>query len=33
MLKKVFGRNAAVWPAIEEAMQSVWADIDARHSL
>lgn len=33
MLRKVFGKNSAVWPAIEASLESVWADIDSRHSL
>ncbi len=31
MLRKVFGRDANVWPAIEAALESAWADIEAKH--
>jgi len=31
MLKKVFGRDANVWPAIEAVVESTFADIEAKH--
>ena len=33
MLKKVFGRDSNVWPAIEAALESAWADIEAKHQV
>lgn len=30
-LRKVFGRDANVWPAIEAVVESVFADIEAKH--
>ncbi len=30
-LRKVFGRDANVWPAIEATVESVFADIEAKH--
>jgi hypothetical protein len=32
LLRKVFGNNAAVWPAIEATLESAWADIETRHA-
>jgi hypothetical protein len=31
-LRKVFGRDANVWPAIEATVESVFADIEAKHA-
>ena len=31
MLRKVFGRDANVWPAIEATVESVFAEIEAKH--
>jgi hypothetical protein len=31
-LRKVFGRDANVWPAIEATLEGCFADIDAKHS-
>jgi hypothetical protein len=31
LLRKVFGSNASVWPAIEATLESAWADIEAKH--
>lgn len=31
MLRKVFGRDGNVWPAIEAAVEAAWADIETRH--
>jgi len=31
-LRKVFGRDANVWPAVEAVIESVFAEIDAKHS-
>ena len=31
MLKKVFGRDANVWPASEAVVESTFADIEAKH--
>lgn len=31
LLRKVFGGNAAIWPAIEATLESAWADIEAKH--
>jgi hypothetical protein len=30
-LRKVYGRDATVWPAIEATVEASWADIEARH--
>lgn len=32
-LRKIFGRNGAVWPAIEATLEATYADIEARHAL
>jgi hypothetical protein len=32
-LRKIFGRNGSVWPAIEATLEATYADIEARHSL
>ena len=31
LLRKVFGRDTNVWPAIEATLESAWADIESRH--
>ncbi|MCE2838552.1 MAG: hypothetical protein LW834_16635 [Cyanobium sp. 49614_E6] len=31
MLRKVFGRDTNVWPAIEATVESVFAEIEAKH--
>lgn len=31
LLRKVFGRDTNVWPAIEATLESAWADIEAKH--
>lgn len=31
LLRKVWGRDANVWPAIEATLESAWADIESRH--
>jgi hypothetical protein len=31
MLRKVFGKDGSVWPAIEAALEGAWADIEDRH--
>lgn len=31
MLRKVFGRDAKAWPAIEAVIESVFAEIEAKH--
>ena len=31
LLKKVFGRDANVWPAIEATLESAWSDIESRN--
>lgn len=31
MLRKVFGRDAKVWPAIEAVVESTFAEIEAKH--
>lgn len=31
LLRKVFGRDSAVWPAIEATLESAWADIEHKH--
>jgi len=30
-LRKVYGRDATVWPAIEATVEASWADIESRH--
>jgi hypothetical protein len=30
-LRKVYGRDATIWPAIEATVEASWADIEARH--
>lgn len=30
-LRKVYGRDGSVWPAIEAVVEASWADIEARH--
>ena len=32
LLRKVFGRDGQMWPAIEAALEGVWAEIDERHA-
>ena len=32
-LRKVFGKDGSVWPAVEAAMESAWAEIEAKHCL
>lgn len=31
LLRKVFGRDTNVWPAIEATLESAWADIESKH--
>jgi hypothetical protein len=31
MLRKVYGRDASAWPAIESCLDAAWADIESRH--
>lgn len=31
LLKKVFGRDSNVWPAIEATLESAWSDIESKH--
>lgn len=31
LLRKVFGTNAAIWPAVEATLESAWADIESKH--
>lgn len=33
MLRKVYGRDGAIWPVIEACLEGAWADIEERHSL
>jgi hypothetical protein len=30
-LRKVYGRDATIWPAIEATIEASWADIETRH--
>lgn len=32
-LRKVFGKDGSAWPAIEAALESAWAEIEAKHCL
>lgn len=33
MLRKAFSGQPAIWPAIEAALESTWAEIESRHQL